>query len=76
LLGCQTKSLITYDPTPSRALNGSSGSVKLLFHVFNVAESSIDGIFERTRLDLATGTLALACGWCEVLPEERVVDVA
>ena len=66
----------TYKPAPARALNAGGGGVELLLEGVEGAEGLDDGALERAILETTTVTLALGGSGREVLPEERVVDVA
>lgn len=61
----------THQPTPSRALNGSSLGVHLLFQVLHAAKVPFDQLDQLASLD----QLALS-GGSQVLPEQRVVNVS
>lgn len=62
-------------PSPTRSLDASSGSVELLLEVLEVTESSLNGGLERTVLEDTSLTLVRRGRGSEVLPKERVVDV-
>ncbi len=66
----------TYEPAPARALDASSSRVELLLERFQRAPTLADGSLERAFLEHAAGAPALSRRGREVLPEERVVDVA
>jgi hypothetical protein len=65
----------TYDPAPTRALDGSSSRVEFLLQDIQRTPALADGSLERAVLEHAAITLALDSRPREVLPEERVVDV-
>lgn len=66
----------TYKPAPSRTLDSSSGGIEILLERIERTKGLVNSILKRTRVQGATTTLTLAGGRCEVLPEERVVDVS
>ena len=72
----QDREKSTHEPAPARALDGGGGSVELLLEVVKGAELLGDGLLEGTVTEGTTVALALGGGGREVLPEERVVDVA
>lgn len=66
----------TYEPSPSRSLDGGGGGVELLLEVFERTKLLGDGVLEGTVFQDAAVAFALFSRGCEVLPKERVVDVA
>lgn len=67
---------MTHEPAPARALDSGRGSVEFLLQIIKATESLVNCILKRAILQFATMTLALACSRCEVLPEERVINMA
>jgi hypothetical protein len=67
----------TYKPAPARALNGHGGGIELLDKALERAPVVLDGVFQGAILENAAVALGMLAVWggCEVLPEERVVDV-
>ena len=68
--------LETYDPAPARALDASSGRVEFFLELIHRSPALADGSLQRAILEHAAVALALGRRGREVLPEERVVDVA
>ena len=66
----------TYEPAPAGALDGRGGGVELRLEGFEGAEGLDDRVLERAVAEDAAGAFALGGRWGEVLPEERVVDMA
>jgi hypothetical protein len=62
---------VTYEPSPSGSLNGSCGGVELLLEGFHGPKVLFNGLLERAFSQLAT----VPARGCEVLPEQRVVDM-
>jgi len=66
----------TYEPAPARALDASSSRVEFFLEVIHRTPALADGCLQRAILECAAVTLALSRRGREILPEERVVDVA
>ena len=66
----------TYEPTPARTLDASSGRVELFLQIIHRTPALADGFLQRAILNHTAVTLAFGRRGREVLPEERVVDVA
>lgn len=65
--------LVQDEPSPARALNSQSGSIKLLFHLVQGAEVAVDRVCETTWLEDAAragAVLGTVCSRGEILPEE------
>ena len=66
----------TYEPAPARTLNASSSRVEFFLQVIYRTPALADGSLQWAILENAAVTLAFGRRGREVLPEERVVDVA
>jgi hypothetical protein len=66
----------TYEPAPAGALNSSSIGVELLREYLIRTPAFYDGLPERAVLECTAVAPAFSSRGSEVLPEERVVDVA
>lgn len=66
----------THDPAPPGALDARRSGVERLLEVLKGGEVLEDGSLEGPVVEHAAGALALGRRAREVLPEERVVDVA
>lgn len=64
-----------YEPAPARALNSSRSGVEFIDKNFIASKISNNGILERAIFHNTTMTLLFG-GRSQVLPEQRVVDVA
>lgn len=67
--------MITYNPSPTRSLDGSGGSVELLLQVVDGSEGRLNSSLEGTITEDTAIALALGVGGCQVGPEERVVNM-
>ena len=67
----------THKPAPARALNCHSGGIELFDKVLGRTKVMVDGVFQGAILENTTVAFGVRAVWgrCEVLPEERVVDV-
>lgn len=63
---------IVSQPAPSRSLNGGNLCIKFVLELVQAAKVAVNGVLERALAQLAASVLF----GCEVLPKERVVDVA
>lgn len=66
----------TYEPAPARTLNASCSRVEFFLQVIYRTPALADGSLQWAILENAAVTLAFGRRGREVLPEERVVDVA
>jgi hypothetical protein len=66
----------THKPAPARTLNAGSGGIEFFLEIVESSKCFVDGILERTRLELAAVALVLAGGRRKILPEKGVVDVS
>jgi len=64
-----------HKPAPARTLDTRSGGVELLFESIEGTEVLDDGLAEGTILQGTAGT-TVGAGLCQILPEQRVVDVS
>lgn len=65
----------THNPSPSRTLNTSGGSVELLLEIVEATERLVDGRLQRAILQSTSGTLAFRGSRSQILPEQAVVDM-
>ena len=65
-----------YKPAPAGALNSSRSGVEFIDKIVIASKISNNGFLERAIFQITTVTLLFGGGRGQVLPEQRVVDVA
>lgn len=68
--------MLTHKPTPSRALDGGSSSVKLLLHIIDGSKGRFDRFLKVPVFQNTSDTFAIGRGRSKVLPEKRMVDMS